>query len=142
MASSAISLSAGKASLVQIPAGMVGYFWPATEPLLQRVYERTGGDTPADYFNRLTGGKCDLWAILDDGELLAAGITSTAGNTLVIEAIGGRDMPRWVGLIDEIGDMARRYGKTEIEIMARPGWQRVLARYGYSPRRIVLGRTL
>lgn len=143
MAMSGISQLAEPVELVQIPIELVDHCWPSAWPFLSAVRARTGGSGPEEFYARLRAGKCDLWCIYDRGEMIAAGITSVRADRLFIEAIGGRHMHRWLHTIEQLADYAKRLGKkTDIEIDGRPGWARVLAPFGFSVRRVVLGRTL
>lgn len=99
-----------------------------------------GGDTPARMYRRVMNGEADLWCVFDDGGMLAAALAGIAGNRAVINAIGGRDMPRWVHLLDEFESLARQHGLTEIEIEGREGWLRALR--GYRKKRVIIGKAL
>lgn len=100
-----------------------------------------GGDPPNVMFDNLIHRRADLWCIFIDGHMYAAGVVGIRnGNTVRINAFGGREMKRWLHLFSEYEDLARKHGMKEIEIEGRPGWRRVLP--GYRVRRVILGRVL
>jgi hypothetical protein len=58
----------------------------------------------------------------------------------VLTACGGRDMRRWLELLEQIEAYARAEGCSRIRIFGRKGWQRMLENYHVS--NIVLERKL
>ena len=86
----------------------------------------------------------DLWAIYDKAAplpLLAAASTALRGTIITIEAIGGRDMKRWLRpALAEFERLAREHGITAVEIEGRFAWSRLLS--DYRPVRIVLRKHL
>ena len=116
---------------------MVGYFRASCARVPTHL-------TPELILYRATTRQSDLWAIYSKAAplpLLAAASTALRGTIITIEALGGRDMRRWLRpALNEFERLAKANGITEVEIEGRQGWQRVLP--DYAPVRIAMRKAL
>lgn len=122
-------------------------FWPLFSGWISAATKRTRGWWgPDDVKAACEKGSCQLWAVWEGGQERAAVVTElerAPGKMLaVISVLGGKGMRRWLPLIAEIEDWARKNGATEIQIRGRKGFERVLQRYGYGLRAVVVGKDL
>lgn len=74
-----------------------------------------------------------LWAVMDDGELLACATAWLSGDGIVeVKLVGGRDHPRWLGELDRrIGGAASEAGATKLIAIGRRGWLKSLRALGW-----------
>ena len=131
--------------LDQIRGDLIPEAWPFMVDYFRASCARVPTHlTPELILYRATTRQSDLWAIYEKAAplpLLAAASTALRGTIITIEAIGGRDMRRWLRpALSEFERMAKANGVTEIEVEGRLSWSRVLR--DYRPVRIALRKTL
>lgn len=132
-----------RAELAQVPAELIDPVWPSAEPYLRRAYDKMGYDYPPTIYERIKSGKADLWLAYVAGHLRAVCVTSVHGHTFNIEALAGEGMTEWFDLIEDLEDMARRYGqKAVVKVDGRKGWQEPLQKRGYRVERVVMRKEL
>ena len=76
----------------------------------------------------------EVWAIDDDGELLAACTARILPEEGIGEVVlvGGRERQRWLGHLDwRLGQWFRREGMKTMRAYGRRGWKRELERLGW-----------
>jgi hypothetical protein len=100
--------------------------WPEAEALLKPAQER-GGFAEAIEPDEL------LWAVIDNGELLACATAwLSSAHYVEIKLVGGRERHRWLAQLDEkIGAAAAEAGATQLVAIGRRGWARELKRLGW-----------
>lgn len=85
-----------------------------------------------------------LWVVTnEDAVVVAASVVKFAQYeqllALQIIALGGFNMKYWVGdLSSKFCSFAAKCGASKVEIVGRPGWARVLAKYGYKKTLVLL----
>lgn len=74
-----------------------------------------------------------LWAVIDEGELLACATAWLSTEDYVeIKLVGGRERHRWLAELNErIGAAAREAGATRLIAIGRRGWLKELKRLGW-----------
>lgn len=121
-------------------AGVLAEFdrcWPWLEAAMQR-----GGDrhTVVSIWNGIATGQYQFWP--GKG---AAAVTQVVqyptGNVLQLWLVGG-DLDEILSHEAEIAQWARDICCVALQLVGRPGWQKVLAPKGYSVRDVVLTRRL
>lgn len=136
------------AKLICVDPERVNEIWPFAGPMLARAISRTGLSAFDDVEGDILCGNALLWlAVEGEGSnvvVLAAASTrlqrTDAGKACVITACAGRDMPRWLNLIDGIEKFAKNEGCTRVRIYGRKGWLRALQ--GYGQRNIILEKEM
>jgi hypothetical protein len=128
-----------------IPTEGVDIFWPEVEPMLAPAVALSGGrlDMPA-LLEGLHTAKYVLWVVYDDAQVIRAAFTSRVAvyprrSVLAVECAGGTGMRHWVGLVQEtFRNVSRDLGLSGVEMYGRPGWLRVLSRYGWKHSMMVM----
>jgi hypothetical protein len=121
--------------------------WALTESFLE---ESLAADeytimTTEDIRRHVQRGEMDLWHIHDDLRLVGAFVTRIErggrGGAVMIIALGGSEMPRWIG---EFSKLMSRFAKDRgcfyVMEMGRAGWTRVLSQVGWFPASSVMLR--
>lgn len=128
-----------------VPPDKVALIWPRVSGLIFIAMKR--GDLAAFHpvEQNVLSGIAQLWlAVENRNDIIAAAVTELHATewrkVCVIVACGGKDMDRWIELIEEIEKFAKAEGCSRTRIVGRKGWERVLP--GYRTRRIVLDKDL
>lgn len=112
-------------------------------PHLASFCERSGGSLEIE---RLVSDIMDegyqVWAVIDNDEVLACALTflqDDARKTCVISHCSGRDYEQWAGqLLATIRVWSHSLGSTKLEAVTRPGWQKVLRKFGMVKTHVIL----
>ena len=73
-----------------------------------------------------------LWAVMDEGECIAAATTWLGEGFAEVKLVGGRDHARWITELDRmIGAAAHEAGAKWLQAMGRRGWTKVLRAQGW-----------
>jgi hypothetical protein len=124
--------------LVYIPAHAFPSAWPAIEPLIPSIVERSAGRVSAMTLIRdVAEGRKHVWTVWDGNEVRAlvgadVGFASTGLKICTINFAAGRDSHEWIHLLSEIEDWAVLIGCKKMEMWARKGWARKLPTYKMS----------
>jgi len=127
-----------------IPPEGVELFWPQVERLLVLATAYSGGRmTVEDLRERMLDGRYLLWVAHDGEAIRAAFATRTAvyprRKVLAVECAGGKGMCEWIELVQQtFRNFARDSGLDGVEMYGRPGWTRVLSRYGWKRAMVVM----
>lgn len=118
--------------LVCVDPNRVAEVWSYVALLLKRAVLHTDLNRFEEIERDVLGGRGLLW-LAWSGEIEAAVTTSLietdTSKVCVLTACGGRDMRRWLALLETIESYARAEGCSRMRIFGRKGWQRVLASY-------------
>jgi len=132
------------AELVCIDPKRVSEAWPHVSPLLKAACHRTGLNAFSDIEADIVAGRSLLWVAWNGQAIESAAATilinSGSGKVCIITACGGSDMKRWLPLIGQIENYARREGCARIRIYGRKGWLRVLD--GYEQKHVIMDKEL
>jgi hypothetical protein len=129
--------------LVCVDPNQVGRVWPHVAPLLKAAILRTNLDRFSEIERDVLSGQSLLWLAWSDHVEAAATtiLTETdAERVCVLTACGGRDMKRWLPLLEIIEAYARAEGCDRLRLFGRRGWQRMLENYRVT--NIILERKL
>ena len=123
--------------------------WDQTKQMLKSAlsYSWQHGDTMFDVVERLADGRADIVEVRQDGELLAVAVVETFdrkdGEWLNVWALAGDSMGDWIAELDAwLVDTARMRGLRGVMCGGRPGWEKTLARLGWSKRSVIMERSL
>ena len=119
--------------LVPVLPDVVNVAWPHLSAIVEMALEGEKNVTADDVRRMASNGECALWAVVDGDKALAA-VAHVIWNypqskALRIIFCGGKDKARWVHLLSEIEEFARRAGCAAVEAVARKGWAKVLPDY-------------
>lgn len=128
-----------------IPTEGVDVFWPKVKHLLAPAVELSGGrlDMSA-LLDGLREARYVLWVVYDDDVAIRAAFTTRIAvyprrKVLAVECAGGTGMHHWVELVQyTFRSFARDMGLQGVEMYGRPGWLRVLSRYGWKHSMMVM----
>jgi hypothetical protein len=130
--------------LVCIDPARIGEVWPHVRPLLEKACRRTALNAFADFEADILSGRSLVWVAWNGNAIEATAATvlinSDRGKVCVITLCAGREMPRWLKLIDRIEAYARDEGCARIRIFGRKGWLRVLE--GYEAKYAIMDKKL
>jgi hypothetical protein len=125
-------------SLVGIPPETVDQVWPLIEARIEEAcLTSREKETAFDVRRDARYGERQVWVIWDGDakEVLAVVVTQLINHprkrTCRINICVGEQRERWQHHIRIIENWARENGCRGMELMARPGWSRVLKQHGY-----------
>lgn len=127
-----------------MPPDKVSLIWPRVDGLIFTAMKKGGIGSFAAVQRVVLEGKAQLWLAISGQEIEAAAVTELMQTewrlSCNVLACAGREMERWVGLLDKIEDFARVEGCSVVHITGRHGWERVLT--AYRPTRVILEKRL
>ena len=116
--------------------------WPMARPWILRAIEKGNLAKFHPLEDDVLRFRAALWIAYDDDppQLYAAAVTQIADTdrqkVCTILACGGKQMRKWLPLLEGIEKYARTMGCDVVRLMGRKGWQKVLN--GYSAKRVIL----
>lgn len=130
--------------IVCIDPKQVSEIWPHVRSLLQEACRRTGLNAFADIEAEILAGRSLLWIAWNGSTIESAAATvlinSESGRVCIITVCGGSGIKRWLYLVGQIEDYAKREGCARVRIHGRKGWLRVLD--GYEQKYVIMDKEL
>lgn len=139
--------------LVQIPIQELEKVWGIVEKDIKSALAYSSQLTDSDFvFDTLKEGKFQLWVLWDKnqkktidkyfGVVVTEIIKRKFGKVCHIYIMTGKQRTKWQHLITKVEDFAKKEDCKMMELIARPGWQRVLDDYGYKRTHVVLEKQI
>ena len=139
--------------LVQIPIKELDKVWGMVEKNIKSALAYSGQLTDSDFVYDLTKqGKFQLWVLWDRKQKLTTnkyfGVVVTEiikrkhGKVCHVYIVTGRQMSKWQHLISRVEEFAKDEGCKMMELIARPGWQKVYNNHGYKRTHVVLEKQI
>jgi hypothetical protein len=139
--------------LVRIPIGELDKVWSLVEKDIKSALAYSGQLTDSDFvFDTAKEGKFQLWVLWDKnqkktidkyfGVVVTEIIKRKFGKVCHIYIMTGRQRTKWQHLINKVEDFAKQEGCKMMELIARPGWQRVLNAFDYKRTHVVLEKKI
>jgi len=136
--------------LVSIPNNLVNKVWIKVESDIQSAMDRSGNYATPNHFKEwCEKGLCQLWILWDkEAKDQYYGVVVTELNirplikTCNIRIMVGKDRTEWQHHIKIIEDFARKNKCDKMELIARPGWERILKHFNYSKSHVILDKFL
>jgi hypothetical protein len=139
--------------LVQIPIQELEKVWGIVEKDIKSALAYSSQLTDSDFvFDTLKEGKFQLWVLWDKKQSKAVdkyfGVVVTEiikrkfGKVCHIYIMTGKQRTKWQHLITKVEDFAKQEGCKMMELIARPGWQRVLNAFDYKRTHVVLEKKI
>jgi len=139
--------------LVRIPIIELDKVWSLVEKDIKSALAYSGQLTDSDYvFETAKEDKFQVWVIWDKKEKQTSdkyfGVVVTEiikrkhGKVCHVYIVTGRQMSKWQHLISRVEEFAKDEGCKMMELIARPGWQKVYNNYGYKKTHIVLEKQI
>ena len=131
--------------LVQIPKENIEEVWPIVVKDIADALARSNGYALADHIKKwILEEKMQLWILwsLKDkqyyGTVVTEIIQRPLQRVLNIKIMTGTHREKWQHLVKEIEDFAWFNNCDSMELVARPGWEKVLKRFGYKKSHVLL----
>jgi len=139
--------------LVFIPKEKVQEVWKVVENDIALALIRSNRYADSDHMKQwCMSGKLQLWILWDDqaeshnvkyyGVVVTEILHRPLQKCLNIRIMTGRRRHKWQHLISIIEDYAVKNGVTMMELIARPGWERVLKQFEYKKSHVLLEKPL
>jgi len=125
--------------LICVDPEQIHKIWHHTKPLVFSAGLRTGLSNPEDTEFEILRGEQLLWIVWDGSEIVAAASTRLSNGICTFTSCGGKNMRQWVKFFPQIEEFAEREG-CRLRISGRKGWERILKRFGYRAKYVILER--
>jgi hypothetical protein len=132
--------------LVYIPNEKIDEAWHHVESNIADALARSNGYALASNFKEwIKEKKMQLWILWDKesehkyyGVVVTEIIQRPLQRVLNIKIMTGTHREKWQHLVKEIEDFAWFNNCDFMELVARPGWEKVLKRFGYKKSHVLL----
>ena len=133
--------------LVNIPPESVSKAWGIVKADIANALARSNGYALADHILKwINEKKMQLWILWDPeaennkyyGVVVTEIIQRPLQKCLNIKIMTGRHREKWQHLIKHIEDFAWQQNCDLLELVARPGWKKVLKPFGYTESHVLL----
>ena len=139
--------------VVRIPTKELDKVWGLIEKDIQKALLYSGQLTDSNFvLETAKQNKFQIWVLWDKtqkkavekyfGVVVTEIITKKLGKVCHIYIMTGRQRHKWQYLISEIEKFAKKENCLNMELIARPGWKKVLSKFGYKPTHIVLEKEI
>lgn len=134
--------------LIYIPTDKIDEVWKVVQNDIANALNRSNGYALADHIKKwILEKKMQLWILWDQeakiqnkyyGVVVTEIIQRPLQRCLNIKIMIGRHREKWQHLIKHIEDFAWRQNCDLLELVARPGWKKVLKPFGYTESHVLL----
>jgi len=139
--------------LVRIPIQELEKVWSLVEKDIKSALAYSGQLTDSDFvYETAKEGKFQIWVLWDKnqkktvdkyfGVVVTEIIKRKFGKVCHIYIMTGRQRTKWQHLITKVEDFAKEEDCKMMELIARPGWQRVLNAFDYKRTHVVLEKKI
>jgi len=137
--------------LIFIPQKLVEKVWIKVEPDIKSALERSGQYANSNHIKQhCLKNEMQLWILWNkenkDKKYYGVVITEVIQRPLIkvlnIRIMVGNNRENWQHYISIIEDFAKQNGCDKMELIARPGWERVLKQFNYTKSHVVLDKNL
>ena len=134
--------------LISVPTKSVNEVWGLVKTDIANALNRSNGYALADHIKKwINEEKMQLWILCDKeaakeskyyGLVVTEVIQRPLQRCLNIKIMTGRHREKWQHLIKHIEDFAWLNNCDSLELIARPGWKKVLKPFGYIESHVLL----
>ena len=134
--------------LINVPTKSVNEVWALVKTDIANALNRSNGYALADHIKKwINEEKMQLWILWDKeapkeskyyGVVITEVIQRPLQRCLNIRIMTGRHREKWQHLIKHIEDFAWLQNCDSLELIARPGWKKVLKPFGYIESHVLL----
>jgi len=139
--------------LVRITTSNIDEVWPLVKKDIADALVFSGNHTDAQFvFDTLKQEKFQLFIVWDKdqkttlekyyGVVVTEIVEKKLTKACHIFIMTGRQRQKWTALIKVIEDFAEQNNCDLLELIARPGWQRILKDYNYKRTHVVLEKPI
>lgn len=135
--------------LVRIPTKELDKVWELIEKDIRKSLLYSGQLSDAAFVLKTAKeGKFQIWILWDKGQntsvekyfgvVITEIVEKPLGKVCHIYMMTGRQRHKWQYLIKDIETFAQKENCLMLELIARPGWQKILNQFGYKRTHVVL----
>ena len=134
--------------LINVPTKSVNEVWALVKTDIANALNRSNGYALADHIKKwIIEEKMQLWILWDKeaakeskyyGLVVTEIIQRPLQRCLNMRIMTGRHREKWQHLIKHIEDFAWLNNCDSLELIARPGWKKVLKPFGYTETHVLL----
>ena len=131
--------------LINVPTNNVNKVWKIVKIDIANSLSRSNGYAKQEHIkNWILENKMQLWILWDSKDKKYYGVVVTEiiqrplQRCLNIKIMTGNHREKWQHLVKQIEDFAWQNNCDLLELVARPGWKRVLKPFGYKESHVLL----
>jgi len=136
--------------LVSIPKNKINDVWNIVENDIQNALNRSGNYANSQHFkDACNKGVFQLWILWDNdskhkyyGLVVTELVKRPLQKCLNIRIMTGKHREKWQHMIKFIEDFGKKQGCDKMELIARPGWEKVLKQFNYAKSHVLLEKNL
>ena len=139
--------------LVNIPSSNLDDVWSLVKKDISEALSYSGNHTDAQFvYDCLKENKMQLWVVWDKDKpttlekYYGVVVTEIVKRKLIqscnIFIVTGRHRQQWQHLISVLEDFAIENNCTNMELIARKGWQRIMEQFDYKQTHVVLEKPI
>jgi hypothetical protein len=139
--------------IIQIPYKKIDEVWSLVVNPINEALTYSGDHHHSDHYkDLLKEGKLQLWILWDEekssiqekynGLVITQIIIRSKKKVCHMPMVTGKNRQRWQHLIEKIENFAKDQGCDCMELIARPGWQKILDKHKYFRTHVVLEKQL
>ena len=139
--------------LVNIPSSNLDDVWSLVKKDISEALSYSGNHTDAQFvYDTLKENKMQLWVVWDKDKpttlekYYGVVVTEIVKRKLIqscnIFIVTGRHRQQWQHLISVLEDFAIENNCTNMELIARKGWQRIMEQFDYKQTHVVLEKPI
>jgi len=140
-------------NLVNIPSINVDDVWSLVKKDISEALSYSGNHTDAQFvYDCVKENKMQLWVVWDKNKsttlekYYGVVVTEIVKRKLIqscnIFIVTGKQRQQWQHLINVLEDFALKNNCTNMELIARPGWKRIMEQFDYKQTHIVLEKPI
>ena len=140
-------------NLVHIPSSNLDDVWNLVKKDISEALSYSGNHTDADFvYDCVKEDKMQLWVVWDKDKpttlekYYGVVVTEIVKRKLIqscnIFIVTGRHRQQWQHLISVLEDFAIENNCTNMELIARKGWQRIMEQFDYKQTHVVLEKPI
>ena len=139
--------------LVNIPSSNLDDVWSLVKKDISEALSYSGNHTDAQFvYDTIKQSKMQLWVVWDKekeatiDKYYGVVVTEIIKRKLIqscnIFIVTGRHRQKWQHLISVLEDFATENNCTNMELIARKGWQRIMEQFDYKQTHVVLEKQI
>ena len=139
--------------LLKIPVKKIDEVWSLVKNNIQEALNYSGNQVDLDFvYKTLQADNFQLWIVWDEdkktvkeqynGVVVTEIIQRKLKKSCHIYIMTGKNRQQWQHLIKVIEDFAEQQECNNMELIARPGWQKILQNYNYKRTHVVLDKPI
>jgi len=140
-------------NLVNIPSSNLDDVWSLVKKDISEALSYSGNHTDSDFvYDTLKEDKMQLWVVWDKDKpttlekYYGVVVTEIVKRKLIqscnIFIVTGRHRQQWQHLISVLEDFAIENNCTNMELIARKGWKRIMEQFDYKQTHVVLEKPI